>query len=105
MDITDDQPLDADPFIPTGVDATPERVAELLADDVLPVEALTKMPERQYPTSSQITKAAEASEKPTREVMDRLSALTEQATGKITKAQLTARLDVAKGDPVKPGKG
>jgi hypothetical protein len=34
--------------------------------------------------------------------MDRLAALTAQ-TGKITKAQLTARLDAAK--PVKPGKG
>ena len=99
-----EQPLDADLFIPTGVDATPEQVAVMLADDVLPVEALTKMPERQYPTSSQVAKAAEASEKPTREVMDRLAALTEQATGKITKAQLTARLD-AKGEPVKPGKG
>ena len=33
-----------------------------------------------------------------------VTALTEQATGKITKAQLTARLD-AKGEPVKPGKG
>lgn len=32
-----------------------------------------------------------------------VTALTEQATGKITKAQLTARLDAAK--PVKPGKG
>jgi len=32
-----------------------------------------------------------------------VAALTEQATGKITKAQLTARLDAAK--PVKPGKG
>lgn len=34
-----------------------------------------------------------------------VTALTEQATGKITKAQLTARLDAAKGEPVKPGKG
>lgn len=34
-----------------------------------------------------------------------VTALTEQATGKITKTQLAARLDVAKGDPVKPGKG
>ncbi len=34
-----------------------------------------------------------------------VTALTEQATGKITKAQLTARLAAAKGDPVKPGKG
>jgi len=34
-----------------------------------------------------------------------VAALTEQATGKITKTQLAARLDVAKGDPVKPGKG
>ena len=99
-----EQPLDADPFIPTGVDATPAQVAVMLADDVLPVEALTKMPERQYPTAAQITKAAEASEKPTREVMDRLSALTDQ-TGKITKAQLTARLAAAKGEPVKQGKG
>lgn len=33
-----------------------------------------------------------------------VTALTEQATGKITKAQLTARL-AAKGEPVKPGKG
>lgn len=99
-----EQPLDADPFIPTGVDATPEQVAELLADDVIPVEALSKMPERQYPTSSQITKAAEASEKPTREVMDRLAPLTGQ-TGKITKAQLTARLAAAKDTSVKPGKG
>jgi len=32
-----------------------------------------------------------------------VTALTEQATGKITKAQLTARLTAAK--PVKPGKG
>jgi hypothetical protein len=100
-----DQTLDADPFIPTGVDATPEQVAVMLADDVLPVEALTKMPERQYPSTSQIAKAAEVSEKPTRDVMDRLAPLTEQATGKITKAQLTARLDVANAEPVKPGKG
>lgn len=99
-----EQPLDADPFIPTGVDATPEQVAVMLADDVLLVEALTKMPERQYPTAAQIAKAAEVSEKPTREVMDRLAPLTGQ-TGKITKAQLTARLDAAKAEPVKPGKG
>lgn len=34
-----------------------------------------------------------------------LTALTEQATGKITKAQLTARLAAAKDTSVKPGKG
>jgi len=34
-----------------------------------------------------------------------VTALTEQATGKITKAQLTARLDAAKDTSVKPGKG
>ena len=34
-----------------------------------------------------------------------VTALTDQATGKITKAQLTAHLDAAKGEPVKPGKG
>lgn len=34
-----------------------------------------------------------------------VTALTEQATGKITKTQLAARLDAAKGEPVKPGKG
>ena len=34
-----------------------------------------------------------------------VTALTEQATGKITKAQLTAPLDAAKDTSVKPGKG
>lgn len=34
-----------------------------------------------------------------------VAALTDQATGKITKAQLTARLDAVKANPVKPGKG
>ena len=39
------------------------------------------------------------------ELEQRVADLTDQATGKITKAQLTARLDAAKGEPVKPGKG
>ena len=42
-------------------------------------------------------------EKQIAELEATVAALTDQATGKITKAQLTARLDVAK--PVKPGKG
>jgi len=42
-------------------------------------------------------------EKQIAELEATVAALTDQATGKITKAQLTARLDAAK--PVKPGKG
>ncbi len=44
-------------------------------------------------------------EKQIAELEATVAALTEQATGKITKAQLTARLDAAKDTSVKPGKG
>jgi len=44
-------------------------------------------------------------EKQIAELEATVTALTEQATGKITKAQLTARLDAANAEPVKPGKG
>lgn len=44
-------------------------------------------------------------EKQIAELEATVTALTDQATGKITKAQLTARLDAAKDTSVKPGKG
>lgn len=50
-----------------------------------------------------VTWVRETPEKVIADLEATVAALTEQATGKITKAQLTARLDAAK--PVKPGKG
>lgn len=39
------------------------------------------------------------------DLSEKVADLNDQATGKITKAQLTARLDAAKDTSVKPGKG
>lgn len=67
--------LDADPFIPTGVEATPDQVASMLADDILPIEAVANIAEHQRPDSDQLTAAAEASEKPTKDVLAKLAPL------------------------------
>jgi hypothetical protein len=52
--------LDADPFIPTGVPATPEQVADMLADPTSPVTAdvVELLPVEQQPTPEQIEAAA-----------------------------------------------
>ena len=41
--------LDADVFIPTGVPATPERVAELVAEGTLPADKVTELVAEQQP--------------------------------------------------------
>jgi hypothetical protein len=87
-------PIDADPFIPTGIDASPDRVAELLADDVISVETLTVLPDAQYPSKEQIESAAEKSAKPTAEVLARLADVVGKET---TKAALTAKLASLEG--------
>ena len=73
--MSDEQALDADPWIPTGVDATPEQVAELLANDLLPVEAVDKLPERQRPDADVLTAAAEAADGTTSTILKRLAPL------------------------------
>jgi len=67
--------LDSDPFIPTGTEATPARVAELLAADVLPVESVAQLAERQQPDVEQLTAAAEASEQATADVLAKFAPL------------------------------
>jgi hypothetical protein len=54
--------LDADPFIPTGVPATPEQVAEMLADPASPVtpDVVELLPVEQQPTPEQIDAAETA---------------------------------------------
>ena len=73
--MSDEQPLDVDPFIPTGVDATPEQVAELLANDLIPVEAVDKLPERQRPDADVLTAAAETADGTTSTILKRLAPL------------------------------
>ena len=41
--------IDHDPCIPTGIAATPERVAELVADGVLPSDKVADLAARQQP--------------------------------------------------------
>lgn len=55
----DEFTLDADPMIPTGVPADPDRVAELLADPEVPLTAadVERLPEWQQPTPEQIEAA------------------------------------------------
>lgn len=47
--ISDGHTLDYDPFIPTGVPATPERVAELLAEGVIDVDTVALLGPDQQP--------------------------------------------------------
>lgn len=49
--------LDADIYVPTGVDATPERVAELVVSGDLPPDAVPKLAEAQQPTPGHIDAA------------------------------------------------
>ena len=73
--MSDEQALDADPWIPTGVDATAEQVAELLANDLLPVEAVDKLPERQRPDTKMLTDAAADSKDGSVTALERLAPL------------------------------
>ena len=41
--------LDSDPYIPTGVPATPEQVAELVVAEVLPAKAVANLAPEQQP--------------------------------------------------------
>ena len=41
--------IDVDPYIPTGVPATPEQVAGLVADGTLPADKVTDLAEEQQP--------------------------------------------------------
>ena len=72
-----------------GESSKAERVAQLVADDKIPVEALTKIPERQYPSKEQVETAAEKSPLPTRDVLERLAAVVGEP---VTQAELTAKL-------------
>ena len=45
----DDFIIDADPYIPSGVPATPERVAELVADGTLPADKVPDLATEQQP--------------------------------------------------------
>lgn len=53
--------LDADPIIPTGLPATAEQVAKMVADPDLPltIDVLPELPAAQRPTLEQIEAAAE----------------------------------------------
>lgn len=54
--------LDADIYIPTGVDATPQQVADMVIAGDLPAESLTKIAEDQQPEPEHIDAAIEASD-------------------------------------------
>ncbi len=41
--------IDHDPYIPTGINATPERVAELVAEGTLPADKVTDLATEQQP--------------------------------------------------------
>ncbi len=41
--------IDTDPYIPTGIPATPERVAELVAEGTLPADKVADLAEAQQP--------------------------------------------------------
>ncbi len=45
----DDFVIDFDPYIPSGVPATPERVAELVADGTLPADKVPDLATEQQP--------------------------------------------------------
>ena len=51
--------LDQDPIIPTGIPATAEQVAAMIADPAMPVDEtmLPALPEGQRPTAAQIDAA------------------------------------------------
>jgi hypothetical protein len=56
------QPLDQDPYIPTGVAASPEQVAAMLADEALPEitpEVVALLPDWQQPVVEQVADAVE----------------------------------------------
>lgn len=56
-------PIDRDPLIFTGVEATPEDVLAMLADPDIPItpEAVPLLPPEQQPTPEQIEAVIEAS--------------------------------------------
>lgn len=58
--MSEDQAIDVDVFIPTGVEATPEQVAGMLADPAHPLNKLDALPERQRPTVEQVEAVAAA---------------------------------------------
>ncbi len=45
----DDFVIDFDPYIPTGVPATPERVAEMVVTDIVPPESVAQLATEQQP--------------------------------------------------------
>ena len=45
----DDFVIDFDPYIPTGVPATPERVAEMVVTDIVPPESVPQLATEQQP--------------------------------------------------------
>lgn len=49
--------IDVDPLIPTGVPATPEQVAGLVADGVLPAESVASLVVEQQPEDLQVAVA------------------------------------------------
>ena len=51
--------LDADPLIPTGIPATPEQVAAMIADPDLPIteDTIPLLAEQQQPTPEMIEEA------------------------------------------------
>ena len=51
--------LDADPFIPSGVEATPEEVADMVADGRLPADKVALLHERQRPAEEVLVAAAD----------------------------------------------
>lgn len=54
--------LDADPIIPTGIPATPEQVAQMIADPAIPVDAgvLPELSPEQRPSADQIAAAGDS---------------------------------------------
>ena len=53
--------LDQDPLIPTGIPATKEQVAAMIADPEIPIDEtlLPALPKEQRPTAKQISTAVE----------------------------------------------
>lgn len=66
------QPIDADPFIPSGVDATAEQVADMLATEKIPVETVALLPDVQKPDDDQLIAAAEKADGDTDTILSRL---------------------------------
>ena len=63
--------LDADPFIPTGMPATPVQVGLLILADTLPAESVALLVDDQQPTPADLGLAAVESPMPTDEAVSK----------------------------------